>query len=50
MSNAELYVAGAYGVFLLAILAWVAIMAAKLSRLERQAAALVDAARRTSDG
>jgi type II secretory pathway component PulM len=36
MSSGEKYVAAAYGVFLLVVLVWVAILAAKLSRLERE--------------
>lgn len=50
MTSAEQYVAAAYGVFLLVILAWVAIMAAKLARLERETGELAEAARRRSDG
>ena len=36
MSSGEKYVAAAYGVFLVVVLLWVAILAAKLSRLERE--------------
>jgi type II secretory pathway component PulM len=36
MSSGEKYVAAAYGVFVLVVLVWVAILAAKLSRLERE--------------
>jgi len=50
MSDAEQYVAAAYGVFVLVILAWVAIIAAKLARLERETGELAAAARRRADG
>jgi hypothetical protein len=50
VTDSETYVALAYGVFLLVILSWAAIMAAKLARLERESAALVEAARRRTDG
>ena len=36
MSAGEKYVAAAYGVFLVVVLLWVAIIATKLSRLERE--------------
>ncbi len=36
MSSGEKYVAAAYGVFLVFVLVWAAIIAAKLSRLERE--------------
>ena len=36
MSSGEKYVAAAYGVFVVVILVWVVILAAKLSRLERE--------------
>jgi len=36
MSAGEKYVAAAYGVFLVVVLLWVVIVAAKLSRLERE--------------
>ena len=36
MSSAEKYVAAAYGVFVVVVLVWVVILAAKLSRLERE--------------
>jgi type II secretory pathway component PulM len=36
MSSGEKYVAAAYGVFVVVVLVWVAILAAKLSRLERE--------------
>ena len=45
MSAAEKYVAAAYGVFLAVVLLWVAILAAKLSRLERETGELVQLAR-----
>ena len=38
MSAAEKYVAAAYGVIFLFVLAWVVIIAAKLARLERETA------------
>ena len=45
------YVALAYGVVLVFVLLWVAIMAAKLSRLQRETADLAEMARgRHSDG
>jgi type II secretory pathway component PulM len=45
------YVALAYGVVLVFVLVWVAIIAAKLSRLERETAELAALARgRRSDG
>ena len=46
MSSGEKYVAAAYGVFLVFVLVWAAIIAAKLSRLERETAELV----RLTDG
>ena len=45
MTAAEKYVAAAYGVFLLFVLIWVVIIAAKLSRLERETGELVQLAR-----
>ncbi len=39
------YVALAYGVVFVVVLLWVAIIAAKLARLERETAELVDLAR-----
>jgi type II secretory pathway component PulM len=45
VSAAEKYVAAAYGVFLVFVLLWVAIIAAKLSRLERETGELVSLAR-----
>jgi type II secretory pathway component PulM len=41
----EKYVAAAYGVFLVVVLLWVAIVAAKLSRLERETGELAQLAR-----
>jgi hypothetical protein len=51
VSAGEKYVAAAYGVFLLVVLVWVAILAAKLSRLERETGELARLAggRRTGD-
>ena len=43
MSSGEKYVAAAYGVFLVFVLVWVAIIAAKLSRLERETGELAAA-------
>jgi hypothetical protein len=40
------YVAAAYGVVLLVVLAWVAIVSTKLARLERETADLAEIARR----
>jgi hypothetical protein len=48
LSQAEL-VAAAYGVVLVVVLAYVAIIAAKLSRLERETAALLELARERPD-
>jgi hypothetical protein len=48
--SAETYVALAYGVFLLVILAWAAIMAAKLARLERETGELAETAKQRADG
>lgn len=50
MSSGEKYVAAAYGVFLLFVLVWVAIIAAKLARLERETEDLAETARRRADG
>ncbi len=51
MSASEKYVAAAYGVVFLFVLAWVVIMAAKLARLERETAELAKLARdRRDDG
>ena len=49
MSASEKYVAAAYLVVFLAVLAWVAIIAAKLARLERDVDELVDLARRRAE-
>ena len=46
MSASEKYVAAAYLVVFLAVLAWVAIVASKLARLERDVDELADLARR----
>jgi hypothetical protein len=45
VSAGEKYVAAAYGVFLVVLLLWVAIMATKLARLERETGELVNLAR-----
>lgn len=45
MSAAEKYVAAAYGVVFVFVLVWVALIAAKLARLEREAADLAELAR-----
>ena len=45
MSSSEKYVAAAYLVVFVGVLAWVAIIAAKLQRLQRQLAELVTRAR-----
>jgi hypothetical protein len=44
LDEAGKYVAGAYGVFVTLILVYVAIMAARLQRIERELAALTDLA------
>jgi type II secretory pathway component PulM len=49
MSAAEKYVAAAYGVVFLFVLVWVAIIAAKLARLERETAELAALAREQRD-
>jgi CcmD family protein len=46
LSPSEKYVAAAYLVVFLAVLLWVVIIAAKLSRLEREIGELADLARR----
>ena len=46
MSAGEKYVAAAYGVVFVAVLVYVAIIAAKLARLERETAELAELARR----
>ena len=48
MSSGEKYVAAAYAVVLLAVLVWVAIIAAKLARLERETSELSALARSPS--
>ena len=48
MTSGEKYVAAAYGVFLVFVLVWAAIIAAKLVRLQRETAELVELARRKS--
>ena len=45
MSSGEKYVAAAYGVFVVVVLVWVVILAAKLSRLERETGELAGLAR-----
>ena len=46
MSASEKYVAAAYLVVFLAVLAWLAIIASKLARLSRDVEELAEAARR----
>jgi type II secretory pathway component PulM len=46
LDEAGKYVAGAYGVFVVLILVYVAIMAAKLQRIEREIQALTELAER----
>jgi CcmD family protein len=50
VSAGEKYVAAAYAVVFVFVLVWVAIMATKLARLERETAELVELARRRDDG
>ncbi len=51
MSSGEKYVAAAYAVVFVFVLLWVAIIAAKLARLERETGELADLAReRRGDG
>jgi type II secretory pathway component PulM len=45
VSAAEKYVAAAYGVFVMVVLLWVAIVATKLARLERETGELLGLAR-----
>ena len=45
MSSGEKYVAAAYAVVLIAVLVWVVIIAAKLTRLERETGELAAIAR-----
>ena len=49
MSSGEKYVAAAYLVAFVGVLAWVAIIASKLARLSREVAELVELARRRGD-
>jgi hypothetical protein len=49
MSSSEKYVAAAYGVVFLFVLVWVALIAAKLARLERETAELAELARQRRD-
>ena len=48
MSAGEKYVAAAYAVVFLTVLVWVAIIAAKLARLEREKAELQELLRRST--
>jgi type II secretory pathway component PulM len=50
MSASEKYVAAAYGVFLVFVLVWAAIIATKLSRLERETGELARLARARASG
>ena len=50
MTAGEKYVAAAYAVVLVAVLLWVAIIATKLTRLERELAELATLARRPAQG
>jgi type II secretory pathway component PulM len=50
VSSGEKYVAAAYGVFFVVVLVWVAILATKLARLERETSELAELARRRADG
>ena len=50
MSASEKYVAAAYLVVFVAVLAWVAIIASKLARLERDVEELAELARRRAEG
>jgi type II secretory pathway component PulM len=45
MSSGEKYVAAAYGVFVVVVLVWVAILSTKLARLERETGELARLAR-----
>jgi hypothetical protein len=49
VSASEKYVAAAYLVVFVAVLAWVAIIAAKLGRLERDVEELAELARRRAE-
>jgi CcmD family protein len=46
VSSSEKYVAAAYLVVFVGVLAWVAIIASKLARLQREVAELIELARR----
>ena len=48
MSAGEKYTAAAYAVVFLTVLVWVAIIAAKLARLEREKSELEELVRKTS--
>ena len=48
MSAAEKYVAATYGMFLVFVLVWVAILATKLGRLERETGELAELVRERS--
>jgi type II secretory pathway component PulM len=50
MSTGEKYVAAAYGAVFVFVLLWVAIIAAKLARLERETGELAKLARDRADG
>ena len=50
MTTGEKYVAAAYGVFLVFVLVWAAIIATKLSRLERETGELARLARARTSG
>jgi hypothetical protein len=49
VSSSEKYVAAAYLVVFVGVLAWVAIIATKLARIQREVAELVELARRRRD-
>jgi CcmD family protein len=49
VSSGEKYVAAAYLVVFVGVLVWVAIIAAKLARLQREVGELVELARRRRD-
>jgi hypothetical protein len=49
VSSGEKYVAAAYLVVFVGVLAWVAIIATKLARLQREVVELVELARRRRD-
>jgi hypothetical protein len=50
IESADRYVGGAYLVFLLLLLIYVAIMAAKLSRIQRELGSLAELAEHPADG